>query len=336
MTEKTHPETRYWGKRISQCGHQPVYKQLLPDGEPTELSPAASQRLRNHSPDGFQWGSLDSFREGKFSYEFCGDSDDTIVGSWNFMEIKDVRVEYAYMDDVERHLENPGESYLLWNVSLEFYRRIHQYSFAIKSSDKINKELVAISRHIGKLDEALSRQVSISGNYLGKPTSLLRILTLTPFARCSPHFSLEAEPIPLNPKMFILTPPIVTVLRAENMLERASCFAIDGIRKLLFNPPATLTAKNLTWHMLLVSLYLYNSISIPTKTRGDGSAQLALALLLDVTGNYELTQAHYQDFKFYTVASWGEEWQITSQDILDWISRERRREFHKTMAFSKN
>lgn len=56
MTEKTHPETRYWGKRVSQCGHQPVYKQLLPDGEPTELSPAASQKLHNHSPDGFQWG----------------------------------------------------------------------------------------------------------------------------------------------------------------------------------------------------------------------------------------------------------------------------------------
>lgn len=56
MTEKTHPETRYWGKRVSQCGHQLVYKQLLPDGETTELSPAASQHLRNHSPDGFQWG----------------------------------------------------------------------------------------------------------------------------------------------------------------------------------------------------------------------------------------------------------------------------------------
>lgn len=52
----THPETRYWGKRISECGHQPVYKQLLPDGETTQLSPKASQRLRNHSPDGFQWG----------------------------------------------------------------------------------------------------------------------------------------------------------------------------------------------------------------------------------------------------------------------------------------
>lgn len=52
----THPETRYWGKRISRPGALPVYKQLLPDGETTELSPAASQKLRNHSPDGFNFG----------------------------------------------------------------------------------------------------------------------------------------------------------------------------------------------------------------------------------------------------------------------------------------
>lgn len=56
MTEKTHPETRYLGIKVSACGHQPVYKQLLPDGQRTELSPAASQKLYNHSPTGFQWG----------------------------------------------------------------------------------------------------------------------------------------------------------------------------------------------------------------------------------------------------------------------------------------
>lgn len=56
MTTKIHPDTRYWGKRISEGGPQPVFKQLLPDGETTQLSPVPSQKLRNHSPDGFQWG----------------------------------------------------------------------------------------------------------------------------------------------------------------------------------------------------------------------------------------------------------------------------------------
>lgn len=49
------PEILYYAKRISPSGGQPVYKKLLPDGEPTELSPVPSQKLNNHSPDGFQW-----------------------------------------------------------------------------------------------------------------------------------------------------------------------------------------------------------------------------------------------------------------------------------------
>ncbi len=53
---KTYPEALYFSRRISAGGHQPVYKRLLPDGESTELPPGPSQRLYNHSPDGFQWG----------------------------------------------------------------------------------------------------------------------------------------------------------------------------------------------------------------------------------------------------------------------------------------
>ncbi len=56
MTDKTYLEARYWGKKTIRGGAQSVYKQLLPDGETTELSPTASLKLRDHSPDGFQWG----------------------------------------------------------------------------------------------------------------------------------------------------------------------------------------------------------------------------------------------------------------------------------------
>ena len=51
-----YPEALYYAKRISAGGHQPVFKKLLPDGEPSELSPRPSQELYNHSPDGFQFG----------------------------------------------------------------------------------------------------------------------------------------------------------------------------------------------------------------------------------------------------------------------------------------
>lgn len=124
---QVYPETLYYAKRISAGGHQPVYKKLLPDGEPTELSPIPSQKLRNHSPDGFQWG----------------------------------------------------------------------YS-------------------------------------------------------------------------------------------------------------------------------------------GSGPSQLSLALLLDVTGNPELAQSYYQDFKFNTVASWGEEWSITSQEILEWLARAQAQELQKAAMSSRN
>ncbi len=53
---QTYPETLYYAKRVSEGGAQPVYKKLLPDGQPTVLSPEPSQKLRDHSPDGFQYG----------------------------------------------------------------------------------------------------------------------------------------------------------------------------------------------------------------------------------------------------------------------------------------
>lgn len=59
MTDKNFPETRYFAHRISECGHQPVYKQLMPDDEPVALSPIPSQKLNNLSP-GFQWGYFGS------------------------------------------------------------------------------------------------------------------------------------------------------------------------------------------------------------------------------------------------------------------------------------
>lgn len=51
-----YPEILYFAERISLRDSQLVFKKLLPDGKPTELSPRPSQKLNNHSPDGFQWG----------------------------------------------------------------------------------------------------------------------------------------------------------------------------------------------------------------------------------------------------------------------------------------
>lgn len=55
---------------------------------------------------------------------------------------------------------------------------------------------------------------------------------------------------------------------------------------------------------------------------GSGPAQLALALLLDVTGDREAALAHYQTFKREVVARlYRQAWAITSGEIVHWLRR---------------
>jgi hypothetical protein len=55
---------------------------------------------------------------------------------------------------------------------------------------------------------------------------------------------------------------------------------------------------------------------------GSGPAQLALALLLDVFNNKKLAQAYYQHFKAFIVCRWGDAWEISQAEILDWAIEE--------------
>lgn len=52
---------------------------------------------------------------------------------------------------------------------------------------------------------------------------------------------------------------------------------------------------------------------------GSGPAQLALAILLEVTGNERVSLAHYQDFKQMFVAGWDDEWGIDEEAIKYWL-----------------
>lgn len=53
---------------------------------------------------------------------------------------------------------------------------------------------------------------------------------------------------------------------------------------------------------------------------GSGPAQLALALVLDATGDKNRAQMVYQDFKEAFVALWGDQWQITQAEIVAWVN----------------
>ena len=57
---------------------------------------------------------------------------------------------------------------------------------------------------------------------------------------------------------------------------------------------------------------------------GSGPAQLALALLLDVSGDPDVAQRWYQDFKAQVVARMARDrWTMTEEYILKWLTATR-------------
>lgn len=65
---------------------------------------------------------------------------------------------------------------------------------------------------------------------------------------------------------------------------------------------------------------------------GSGPAQLALALLYDVTSDPELSLSYYQFFKDDFVAMWGAEWAILSRTILDWLRVEEAKQIAEAQS----
>jgi hypothetical protein len=53
---------------------------------------------------------------------------------------------------------------------------------------------------------------------------------------------------------------------------------------------------------------------------GSGPAQLALALLFDVSGDPGSSVAYHQEFKRRFVSGWSEEWSISSTEISKWLA----------------
>jgi hypothetical protein len=53
---------------------------------------------------------------------------------------------------------------------------------------------------------------------------------------------------------------------------------------------------------------------------GSGPAQLALAILYDLTGDVEVAVANYQEFKRQFVAGFGDEWTLTEEEVTHWLS----------------
>jgi len=53
---------------------------------------------------------------------------------------------------------------------------------------------------------------------------------------------------------------------------------------------------------------------------GSGPADLARSILWDHLGK-EPSHSLYQDFKFHFVSGWKDEWEITSEEIQNWMDK---------------
>lgn len=53
---------------------------------------------------------------------------------------------------------------------------------------------------------------------------------------------------------------------------------------------------------------------------GSGPAQLALALLLDATGDPGTALTQHQNFKRCFVCDWGDAWVLTQKNIIAWLN----------------
>jgi hypothetical protein len=83
----------------------------------------------------------------------------------------------------------------------------------------------------------------------------------------------------------------------------------DGRCEVRVEEPTTTSpsANRRNWHNLPLHLEVFNHspAGFEWGYGGSGPAQLALALLMDATGNKGLALRHYQDFKLRFVVDWG-------------------------------
>jgi hypothetical protein len=69
-------------------------------------------------------------------------------------------------------------------------------------------------------------------------------------------------------------------------------------------------------------LYNHSPTGFSWGYHGSGPSQLALALLLDATGDKDVALKYYQSFKYRTVAQWDGDssWDYTEEQIKAWLS----------------
>jgi len=81
--------------------------------------------------------------------------------------------------------------------------------------------------------------------------------------------------------------------------------------------PATTSSRPLPLHLELRN---HSPTGFAWGYGGSGPAQLALAILVDATGEQGLAVRHHKEFKFRFVSRWGESWRISQDQINSFLA----------------
>lgn len=93
----------------------------------------------------------------------------------------------------------------------------------------------------------------------------------------------------------------------------------------LHSPAMMRMGKELTPHAS-ARLWDHSPTGFNWGYQGSGPAQLALAILLEATGDAELAVHHHQEFKRQVVCRFpqGESWALTADQVQAWVEREEK------------
>lgn len=274
----------YSGKRTNGGGAQPVTK----DGQ--VLSHEASQRLWNHSPDGFQWG---------FSAIM---NLDMAVGA---NKLKPFRM-IPYLS--QRATAMP------FNIPQVFLGFIE----VVKME---GGEIAIIPTNGATTSEGHLETFTFLSFLLTKARLLALGAEILPSLIAS--ILEELSTVKTMPLTFQINRGTFMVNSFELSTERASFGSCSGADVILAEKLATLRASDIVVVSHLsppMGIFPYQCPKFhPKITYNDGPAQLALALLLDVTGDPDVASRLHQQFKEDFVARWGDSWSITHTEILAWV-----------------
>ena len=301
------------------------------DGQP--LDPGPSQKLDNHSPDGFMWGySIEDDRlvvqsplSGQFSYEGSRHSNH-FAASWDFVQEIDRMIQNGDMYDKETHPQSLSQPSFLWKVSLELDGCIYQYAFSFIGCNKVDKELAAITRKINYIGKAIVGQVYIPSDNFGLSPKRFCLSSIEPSEfGGSPYIALEFKPPLFNGEMLVGSPSGITSRRTIMMYPGPSCPGIEEFRILFRGDLTTEKALDVFCHLILLSFSGDYIIKPPLKSIRSGPAQLALALLLDVTGDPELALRLHHSFKEEMIATIPIDtpWVMLDHTIKAWVNQKQ-------------